>query len=565
MYKIVDGNLFYYDKCLFRWHFVDKTFFFILGIEAVLSDFGASDSIYLLKKYYNDTNSIDLDYLGIYDNLYSYLVSKGTVEESDDFLKFNCFGLKLLIQDLGYSGDSKFVPVLEDNSTNLKFIDHDIIPENLEELFSVFYPSARERSSSTVLENESRIHYSYEGAYLYSLGVLFGCQILGYSSEYIWYINPDIWYKGTYKNLLKSAWKCFSWYIENHEEDRFKNPPQNELWNFPFYNEATPDEPYRKTIKDGLLVRCLGLIDPLESTETSIVEKSYNHLGVYVNNYSDSKVSYDTPVVSLDGGYSFNEISELVNLSSYTYKNCGLAYVSYYDDALKTDYETIQTWYDGDTPILVWRGISASLCPVVGSDTLDDTIPMFSFYKNMGWRSLAWLRNNYTEMPLDSSTLRQSMVNVSTASYAFKGFSQQIPGTDRFRYSVDNIIWYNSYEELIDHSIDLVDYLTSTDLLDTGEFVHPLYLGTTPYVLGVRSSESYYIFDALANKLCVALYEASGEILTFVNGNNEIIRTTLSDLHNDYNNRYGLVTNAYAGVLLDVPGYTIYEDSLEDD
>lgn len=127
LYSSRNGCLFYYDSVLYSWKIADPSLLFLLGLEAVTSySTSQSDNITLYKNvYYRDTDVVEtmesLD--SIYDTIYSYLSTIGSVEDFESYLKFNCFGLKLFLNSLTGTGNDRTIPVIFKSDANRSVLD----------------------------------------------------------------------------------------------------------------------------------------------------------------------------------------------------------------------------------------------------------------------------------------------------------------------------------------------------------------------------------------------------------------------------------------------------------
>jgi hypothetical protein len=112
---------------LYSWQISEPTLLFLLGLEAVTSySKSLSDTLTISKLvYYKDIDSVEpLEYLEeIYDEIYSFLSQIGSVEDSENYLKFNCYGLKLLLNSLTGTGDDRTVPVIFKTDVNRSLVD----------------------------------------------------------------------------------------------------------------------------------------------------------------------------------------------------------------------------------------------------------------------------------------------------------------------------------------------------------------------------------------------------------------------------------------------------------
>lgn len=127
LYSSRNGCFYYYDSILFRWHIAEPTLLFLLGLEAITSyDKSISDSI-VISKYVYKTYIDKVDHLehidDVYDDIYSFLSKIGSVEDYEHYLKFNCYGLKLLLNDMTGTGDDRTVPFIFKYDANKSLVD----------------------------------------------------------------------------------------------------------------------------------------------------------------------------------------------------------------------------------------------------------------------------------------------------------------------------------------------------------------------------------------------------------------------------------------------------------
>ena len=131
-YTSQNGCFYYYDSILYRWQIAEPTLLFILGLESVLSsDKSQSDKITISKyiyQTYSDTVA-PLNYIHeIFDDIYSFLSKIGSVEDFEHYIKFNCYGLKLTLNDLTGESEDRTVPIIFKNDAN-KLIVSDLIAD----------------------------------------------------------------------------------------------------------------------------------------------------------------------------------------------------------------------------------------------------------------------------------------------------------------------------------------------------------------------------------------------------------------------------------------------------
>ena len=268
-YSSTLGCLYYYDRVLYRWNICDPTMLFLLGFEAITSYNGSlSDTITISPYIYYESENIIKEFadFDIYDSIYEYLSKLGQVDDFERYLKFNCYGLKLALNDMTGTSSDRTIPLIFKNDNNKKLIDLSRIPSRLstsefsynngvlfrqaQYIKDIFedagYNDTLEGklfniSSEMSSYNENDLIYmqqynndikslheeklanssiykllDYKAIYSYALGVLFGCHCIGYSNELIWHMNPIYWYYslGKYKNLVSTAWYAFRFHYK---------------------------------------------------------------------------------------------------------------------------------------------------------------------------------------------------------------------------------------------------------------------------------------------------------------------------------------------------------------
>lgn len=289
LYSSRNGTLFYYDRVLYTWQIAEPTMLFLLGLESVTAyDNALSDSLVISNSVYvKDQNDlIPFEHFKIYDKIHSYLSQLSSIEDLEYYLKFNCNGLKLLLNELTGTGTDRTVPLIFKNDVNNKSID---LNSTLFRLTSDTSATLYDRQAQKIIdifsdagwsggdlidisdidpENQFLISYlkalnltlseqyaerrsngqiykllDYRSMYSYALGVLYGCRCMGFSPILIWRIDPKFWYNGDYVNLVNTAWHVFRFhhtcYIEELDEssdttlsDKYKGITPNRLWNF---------------------------------------------------------------------------------------------------------------------------------------------------------------------------------------------------------------------------------------------------------------------------------------------------------------------------------------------
>lgn len=131
-YTSQNGCFYYYDSVLYRWQIAEPTLLFILGLESVLSsDKSQTDKITISKYIYHTYNDKvePLNYIHeIFDDIYSFLSKIGSVEDFEHYIKFNCYGLKLILNELTGSSTDRTIPIIFKNDAN-KLIVSDLIAD----------------------------------------------------------------------------------------------------------------------------------------------------------------------------------------------------------------------------------------------------------------------------------------------------------------------------------------------------------------------------------------------------------------------------------------------------
>lgn len=288
LYSSRNGCLFYYDSILYSWKLADSTMLFLLGLEAVTSyDKSETDNLTLSKYvYYSDIDLLDpADYMDeIYDSIYSYLSTIGSVEDFETYLKFNCYGIKLLLNEITGTGYDRTIPIIfksdvnrslinptkytirlsDSEKSNMSYYDlqaNRIFDFYIDAGYDLLYQdkhSVPEYYITSETRNQDVINYDsdllkvhderlvnseiyrlldFKSMYSYSLGVLYGCRCLGFDDSLIWRIDPLYWYTGDYVNLVRTAWYTFRFHWTNKvgtddTYNSYQSIQENKIWNF---------------------------------------------------------------------------------------------------------------------------------------------------------------------------------------------------------------------------------------------------------------------------------------------------------------------------------------------
>lgn len=356
-YSSVDGCIFYYDRTLYQWQVAETTMLFLLGLESALSyDSSLSDKITFTKYAYDSDSNTDqfLSSFTIIDEIYKFLSMKSSVEDYETYMQYHCNGLKLFMNDLTGTNFDRTVPIIFKNSINTKLLNYtkpiyrlassdynlyDLQAQKIKDIFSdtdyngslinfsvdqfdqiisgdinrdvylndtsynnrnaVNYISTINEHTSEKLLNKNIYKYlDYKAMYAYSLGVLYGCYILGYNFTSIFYTVPDRWYRGNLKNLVNSAWNTY---------------------NFHYRNLLSEDNKHYCYIQDNKLYNFNNKIENSEIELISPKEQLLNLLGYNKNNPNDlikTTVSYIQDKVTLDSTKGSFNISLGTNWTS---------------------------------------------------------------------------------------------------------------------------------------------------------------------------------------------------------------------------------------------------------
>jgi len=127
LYSSRNGCLFYYDSVLYGWKIADPTTLFLLGLEAVTSFSKSVSDIITISKYvyYKDQDYLThLNYMDeLYDEIYSFLSKRGSVNDYEQYLTYNCYGLKLLLNSMTGTDNDRTIPIIFKSDTNKSRID----------------------------------------------------------------------------------------------------------------------------------------------------------------------------------------------------------------------------------------------------------------------------------------------------------------------------------------------------------------------------------------------------------------------------------------------------------
>ena len=451
------GCLFYYDRVLYSWRICEPTMLFLLGLEAITTyDNSKSDTLTMAQyTYFEDVDEVvKYNKFNVFDDIHDYLSSNGTLEDNDTYLTFNCYGLKLLMNELTGTGKDRTVPIIFHNDINQKLVEDNSdlyrIPENeyinksiydlqaqkIRDIFTdagynkkeneIPFITAPENASDDLnlknyvneynanlkkvwaekLENGSLYKLlDYQAMYSYALGVLYGCRCLGFDGSLIWRTNPRYWYNGEYFNLVSTAWYtfrfCYTSQIPDIDSDealikKYKSSQVNKVWNFE--NDGSEDSDGVKLESDEMLVYGAS-INP--DTDELVIEPI---------TYSKSVIPENTK-----GSY-YDE-------SDHTWKNI--------EDKLSANDPLKGIFYENDDPIIRYISqdqviIRKAYCCYTdnenpnnniylspgNTDTLGNTYRYFIGTGNFGW--IDFNENQWMQLYDDNTDMAPTPKNILT-------------------------------------------------------------------------------------------------------------------------------------------------------
>ena len=336
LYTSQNGCFFYYDRDTYSWELCEPTLMFLLGFEAItMYDKAKSDHLLISNKLYDTSTGVidDMPYFDIYDEAISFLATLGHVEDGEDYAQYNCYGLKLLLNDLTGISTDRTVPVIFLNDINRKLIDPNKYPyadkagKSYYDLQSTLILNVFKYAGYDLLDNEvalfserlvgvdpynsadnnvpprldeiiaynnsvSILHeekqaagniyklLDYKAMYLYALGVLYGLRSMGYDGRMIWRFDPAYWYFGKYQNLVKTAWAVFRFHyshsiyeLDTPEElvNKYKDIQYNKLWNFMNSEDLSDVVLFNnETFAYAVYVKDIDPSNPLELNRVSV-------------------------------------------------------------------------------------------------------------------------------------------------------------------------------------------------------------------------------------------------------------------------------------------------------
>lgn len=341
-----DERFFYYDRVLFKWQSVDSDMLFLLGFEAVLSYHQSiSDTLIIPAKLYNKElgKYIPLIKFEIYDGIYDYLSNTGCIEDHDDYLLSNMYGLKLSINDMSGTGYDRTIPLIFKSDINNHAIDltqpmlrlptihrdslsyFDLQAQKIIDLFADSDFAGKGADPLSIeRRNNSQIYklLDYKSMYAYSLGVLYGCRCLGFDPKLIWRVDPQIWYTGDSLNLVRTAWHTFIFhYTQSSDEDRkYRDIHHNSLWDLESLSDDSIDYIISAPIRynSSLSIKLSIVSDDSGNRSISSHLVLYDsRLDEYLDLSKDSLVwSEISSLATSEGIVPFNSDSKIVRYSN---------------------------------------------------------------------------------------------------------------------------------------------------------------------------------------------------------------------------------------------------------
>lgn len=452
-YTSSNGCLFYYDRILYAWRLCEPTMLFLLGFEAItLGSQAQSDKITLSKyAYQSDSDTlVELTDFDIYDDIYNYLSNYGSVSDTVSNIQYNCYGLKLLMNELTGTDTDRTIPIIFKNDTNASKIDltdnmyrvedvtsksvYDLQAQKIHDIFTdagytksgaISYNSKNQISINSKFytlhdsdkdtidtyntnlderaENSSIYMYlDYKAMYSYALGVLYGCRCLGYNNNTIWRYDPTYWYNGEYVNLVKTAWYVFNFHFTNalHNDDSalkelYTGLQVNKLWNF------TNDDDSDVILKEDEKLSYIASVD----TDNDAI-----NLDAII--YSESTEDSTTYTTNYPGCY--------YDIDSKTWKSINNKINDTTKEGMFTDDTEAIVRYIGPNPVYIYKSYEYD---ADNDDTTDNNSYIspagknyFIATGNFGWADFDendW-KNRYLYDPVESS----ETTDTSTESYS---------------------------------------------------------------------------------------------------------------------------------------------------
>ena len=297
------GCLLYYDNVVCHQCLCEPTMLFLFGLEAVITDISdytmtvpvidpntkkpmidPETGEVVTEEKPNEYNLKTLrfsreDVPELFDSIYRYLYH---VPEQDpitvDTIEYDCNGMKLFLNNITGTKTDRVVPFIfheDQDAVTLGLpddADYNTIAKKIHDVFeSAGYEAGEgslpllstyhvyDKASLNIIDEYNKLlkeeHQlkkanamiykllDYRAMYSYALGVLYGCECLGCDDNFIWRIEPSIWYDSDldYQNLVSTAWDTFRFHY-HHPIPRidcdiklvckYKGKQSNKLWNF---------------------------------------------------------------------------------------------------------------------------------------------------------------------------------------------------------------------------------------------------------------------------------------------------------------------------------------------
>lgn len=509
LYSSRNGCFFYYDSVLFSWKIAEPTLLFLLGLESVTSyNNSQSDCITISKYVYNKlTDSLEsLEHISdIYDDIYSFLSTLGSVEDFEQYLNFNCYGLKLLMNKLTGTGNDRTVPVIFKSGINRSLVDvsseysssnlsyNDLQANKIYSLFNnigydtdLYNPENNttiaeyriDKSSQSIisqlslLDSDKRkqllkdinvynsniddIHnkriadseiyklLDYKAMYAYALGVLYGCRCLGYNDSVVWRLDPKYWYTDTYYNLVRTAWHVFRFHWTTEIKDIANS-------NSSLSGQAAFENKY-KGIQNNKLWNFTNSAGDLGGESLAKDETPCFCMYLSDNRNTSNQILYSQSTGDFPGSYLVNS-SNIDKLSwrwVSVYGDSDDNYVVSKDSSgiekgIISAKDTVLVRYIGNDPVYIYRAYSPSYNMYLAPMTDYNRYKKYYVYTG----HLGWI--DYDESILidivDSPTNQSNMVESLTHNYLYiapKSVERNI-----LKYAIKNSDGKNNHPEVV--------------------------------------------------------------------------------------------------------------------
>jgi hypothetical protein len=280
-YQSLLGCIDYFDPITYCSKTCEQTLLFVLGLESILTEYNPlKQGLITIPKYVSvDDNEVELE---LFDRIYNYLEAAGKPNQKpvirDNSIEFPCNGLKVFLNWFTGTDNHRIVPIIFHDYRDINILhltpqeldDYDLLAEKIYSIFSNAGYSAnknnlkiysqygvtdkniekaiKEYNDNIFEEHFKKCNYSqiykiidYKAMYAYSLGVLYGCKVLGYADDNVFRLDPSTWYNGEYTNLVTTAQTVFKFHYTHPipviDSDpalfrKYRGIQCNKLWNF---------------------------------------------------------------------------------------------------------------------------------------------------------------------------------------------------------------------------------------------------------------------------------------------------------------------------------------------